>query len=62
MKNEQLIHDTASSLGLEDFEPPIREETIQAAVVVKNPSKLASFPIGFVGTLLIGITMLKKRS
>ncbi|HII79383.1 MAG TPA: TIGR04279 domain-containing protein [Methanosarcina sp.] len=61
MKTEQLVLDTVNSLRLEGLEPQIREETLQAAAVVKNPSKLASFFMGFVGTLLIGIAILKRR-
>ncbi|MDI9394172.1 MAG: TIGR04279 domain-containing protein [Euryarchaeota archaeon] len=61
MKTRQLVLDTVNPLGLEGLKPQIREETLLAAGVVKTPSKLASFLMGFVGTLLIGIAMLKRR-
>lgn len=61
LKTEQSVLDTAGSLGLEGLEPRIREEALQAAEVVKKPSKLASFLIGLVGTLLIGITTIRGR-
>ncbi|KKH94297.1 hypothetical protein EO95_14890 [Methanosarcina sp. 1.H.T.1A.1] len=61
LESEQSILDTASSLGLENLEPQIRGEILQAEKVIKNPPKLASFLIGFAGTLMIGITILKRR-
>lgn len=60
LKTEQSILDTSSSLGLEDLEPQIRGNILEAGVI-KNPPKLASFFIGFLGTLMIGITILKRR-
>lgn len=59
-ETEDSIPDTASSLGLESLGPQIRGEALQAAEVIKNPPKLASFLIGFIGTLLIGIVIIKK--
>ncbi len=59
-ETEDSILDTASSLGLESLGPQIRGEALQAAEVIKNPPKLASFLIGFIGTLLIGIVIIKK--
>ena len=59
-ETEQSILDTASSLGLNDLEPQIRGKALQAAEVIKNPPKLPSFLIGFMGTLMIGIMVLKK--
>ena len=61
LETEQSILDTASSLGLNDLEPQIRGKALQAAEVIKNPPKLPSFLIGFMGTLMIGIMVLKKR-
>ncbi len=66
LETEQSILDTSSSLGLENIEPQIRGNISQAAEVVKNPPKLTSFVIGFlgtliIGTLIIGITVLKRR-
>ncbi|WP_269851898.1 hypothetical protein [Methanosarcina horonobensis] len=61
LETDKSILDTASSLGFGDLEPQIRGEALQAAEIIKNPPKLASFLIGFVGTLLIGITIMSKR-
>lgn len=61
METEQSILDTASSLGLNDLEPQIRGKALQAAEIIKNPPKLPSFLIGFLGTFMIGIMILKKR-
>jgi methanogen extracellular protein (TIGR04279 family) len=60
-ETENSILDAANSFGLEDLEPQIRGEALQAAAVIKNPPKLASFLIGFIGTFLIGMTIIKKR-
>ena len=59
METEQPILDTVSSLRLDDLEPQIRGNVPQAAEIMKNPPKLASFIIGFLGTLTIGISILK---
>jgi len=59
-ETEQLILDSSSSFGLEGLEPRIRGEALEATVT-KNPSKFASFLIGFMGTLLIGILILKRN-
>ncbi|MDD3245376.1 MAG: TIGR04279 domain-containing protein [Methanosarcina sp.] len=59
METEQPILDTVSSLRLDDLEPQIRGNIPQAAEIMKNPPKLASFIIGFLGTLTIGISILK---
>ena len=59
METEQSILDTVSSLRLDDLEPQIRGNIPQAAEIMKNPPKLASFIIGFLGTLTIGISILK---
>ena len=61
-KTDQSTLDTSSSFGLEDLEPQIRGESLQAAAVIKNPPKLASFLIGFIGTLLIGISVMKRKN
>ncbi len=61
LETEQSVLDTSSSLGLDGLGPQIRGEAIQAAEVIKNPPKLASFLIGFVGTLFLGITIMSKR-
>jgi methanogen extracellular protein (TIGR04279 family) len=60
LETEQSILDTPGSLGLEDLEPQIRGNILEAGVI-KNPPKLASFLIGFLGTLMIGIAILKRR-
>ncbi|MDM7919376.1 MAG: hypothetical protein QUS12_09445 [Methanosarcina sp.] len=61
--NEQPVLDTAASipLGLESLESQIRGEALQEATVEKNPPKMASFLVGFIGTLLIGIALIKRR-
>ncbi len=61
LKTEPSVLDKVSSLGLEGLDPQIREEALQAVEVVKEPSKLASFLVTFVGTLLIGFTIKKRR-
>ncbi|WP_440946627.1 TIGR04279 domain-containing protein [Methanosarcina sp. T3] len=60
LETEQPIIDSSSSFGLEDLEPQIRGESLEETVR-KDPSKFASFLIGFVGTLLIGILILKRN-
>lgn len=61
LETETPTIDTSSSLGLEDLGPQLREEAAQAAEIVKNPPKLASFLLGFMGTLLIGTLILKRK-
>lgn len=60
-ETDQSILDTSSSFGLEDLGPQIRGEALQAAAIIKNPPKLPSFLIGFIGTLLIGISVIKRK-
>jgi len=60
LETEKSILDASSSLGFEDLEPQIRGNILEAGVI-KNPPKLASFFIGFLGTLMIGIVILKRR-
>lgn len=60
-ETEQPILETSSSLELESLEPQIREEIIQAAEVIKDPPKLPSFLVGFIGTLLIGTVIIKRK-
>jgi methanogen extracellular protein (TIGR04279 family) len=63
LKTEQPVLDTDASIpfGLEDLESQIRGEALQEAAVEKNPPKMASFLAGFIGTLLIGIAVIKRR-
>lgn len=56
-----LDADTSIPFGFEDFEPQIRGEAHQEAAAIKNPPRMTSFLIGFVGTLLIGIAVIKGR-
>lgn len=60
LETEQSILETSSSFGLEDLEPQIRGNILEAGVI-KNPPKLSSFLIGFAGTLMIGIAILKRK-
>jgi len=61
LESVKSVLDTSSSSGLEGLEPQIRGETPQAGGIVNSPSKLMSFLIGFVGTILIGIALLSRR-
>jgi len=60
LETEQSILDTSSSFGLENLEPQIRGNILQASAV-KNPPKMPSFLVGFLGTLIIGLAILKRR-
>lgn len=60
LETEQPILETLSSLGLEDLEPQVRGSILEAGII-KNPPKLPSFIIGFLGTIIIGIMILKRR-
>lgn len=57
LESESVLN-TPGSLGLGDLEPQIRGE---AAEIIKSPPKLASFLVGFIGTILIGIMIIKRR-
>lgn len=61
--NEQPVLDTDASipLGVESLESQIRGEALQEATVEKNPPRMTSFLVGFIGTLLIGIAVIKGR-
>ena len=52
------ILETPKSFILEDVKPYIQANSL--AEVLKNPPKLPSFLLGFAGTLLIGLAVLKK--
>ena len=60
LEAEQPVLEASMPLGLQDLEPQIRGSIQQAATVVKDPPKLPSFLIGFMGTLLIGLAIIRR--
>lgn len=53
------IFENSESFVFEDIEPYIRTKAI--AEVIKNPPKIPSFLLGFTGTLLIGLAVLRIK-
>ena len=60
LETEQSVLETPSPFGLDDLESQIRGNILQASAI-KNPPKMPSFLIGFLGTLIIGIMILKRK-
>jgi hypothetical protein len=53
------ILETPKAFILEDIKPYIQANSL--AELVRNPPKVPSFLLGFAGTLLIGLAILRKR-
>ncbi|WP_422543174.1 TIGR04279 domain-containing protein [Methanosarcina sp.] len=59
LETKSSILETAKAFGLDDLQPHIQGKAL--VEVIKNPPKIPSFLIGFAGTLLIGLVILKMR-
>ena len=53
------ILENPKSFILEDIKPYIQANSL--AELVRNPPKVPSFLLGFAGTLLIGLAILRKK-
>ena len=59
LEPKKSIFETIKTFGLEDLQPHIQGRSL--AEVIKNPPKIPSFLLGFAGTLLITLAVMRTK-